>query len=501
MRLITLVMDGVRNVGHGIIDFEDLDSRGSVTGIYGQNGSGKTSVIDVIDCLRHLLAGAKLPEGSADIVNAGTGKASITAVFRMDAPRQEKSCEKDEGGSDGPRHEYQYVEYSVNLERHPGGFAKVAREALRAGDSRSSLGSPIIVHENGAGKAAVRLPQYAWRSMLGIADIARDVDFVERAEQFQGMSFLFLPHAKLDEHNQDIPLLEALSDRALQKERLAASTRKLLETKVYALTRGMRRLVQYARTDIFISTTRRSALASYQYVPIMDDATGGSIRFDLLEPNIMSTVNVEKLCDIIATYNTMLPSLIPGLQLELRKSAAPADEQGRPRVQVELMSTRGGPHIPFRCESEGIIRITGLLAFFIHAYNDSNAMVAIDEIDSGVFEQLLGDMLLQIASGIKGQLVFTAHNLRALEVLPSECIRFTVTDSSNRFVPAPKLKPTNNPRKVYLSDVLLGWDGPDLYEAPKARMFANALYRAGHPRLRESTVHDNTVEANVGRSE
>ncbi|WP_241217080.1 hypothetical protein [Bifidobacterium goeldii] len=43
-----------------------------------------------------------------------------------------------------------------------------------------------------------------------------------------------------------------------------------------------------------------------------------------------------------------------------------------------------------------------------HAYNDENALVAVDEFDSGAFELLLGDMLSQLADGCAGQLVFTA---------------------------------------------------------------------------------------------
>ncbi len=45
----------MRNISHGVLDFDDLPTGGSVTGIYGQNGSGKTTVIDAIGILRALL--------------------------------------------------------------------------------------------------------------------------------------------------------------------------------------------------------------------------------------------------------------------------------------------------------------------------------------------------------------------------------------------------------------------------------------------------------------
>ena len=54
---------------------------GSVTGIYGQNGSGKTTVIDAIGILRALLSGNMLPDTAGDVVSASAGSATVTATF------------------------------------------------------------------------------------------------------------------------------------------------------------------------------------------------------------------------------------------------------------------------------------------------------------------------------------------------------------------------------------------------------------------------------------
>ena len=156
--------------------------------------------------------------------------------------------------------------------------------------------------------------------------------------------------------------------------------------------------------------------------------------------------------------------------------------------------------MPFRCESEGIIRITALLGYLKHAYNDENALVAVDEFDSGVFELLLGDMLDQLADGCAGQLVFTAHNLRALEVLPNSCIRTTVTDPDNRFATIPRKSSTNNQRKRYLTASELGWNGPDIYDSPIPRMFGNSLYAAGHPD-EDDDIDDDLAALNAAGTE
>lgn len=230
-------------------------------------------------------------------------------------------------------------------------------------------------------------------------------------------------------------------------------------------------------------------MASYQYAPITDTQTGQTIILNLLEPNLMTDDRLTRVHEIIDTYNLLLPALVPHLHLSLKENPAPSDEQGNHRTQVEVMSSRGGATFPFRNESEGIIRITMLLSFYIRVYNDPNVLVAVDELDSGVFENLLGDMLRQIASGIRGQLIFTAHNQHPLAVLPGKCMRTTVVDPDNRFSQGPRVKATNNGHNVYHNSVDLGWDGPDLYEAPPARMFANSLFRAGHPRTKTESRH------------
>lgn len=472
IRLISLTLDGVRNVSHGSIDFDDLESGGSVTGIYGQNGSGKTSVIDAIDILRHLLAGRRLPEGSADSVNTETDTATITALWRLDG--------NTDGGAQGRR----YVEYAVTLAGGmPDRTARVTGEALRSGADPKRMGRPVVERRVGDGRAT-RLPAYAWRSLLSIDTVRGDADFFDRADQFDGMSFMFSPYRTVSRRTaaDDGLTLSHFIRTAEQADGLSARTVEYLAGKLKPLCGLMERLAAWARDDVYVSTTRFSSLASYQYAPIVDTATGETIPLSLWEPNLLTDDRLERVRAIVDTYNTLLPALIPHLHLSLTENPAPADEQGRRRTQVEVMSSRGGAAFPFRNESEGVIRITMLLSFYIRAYNDPDVLVAIDEIDSGVFEKLLGDILRQMASGIRGQLIFTAHNLHPFEVLPGACLRTTTVEALDRFSTGPRIKATNNGRNVYRDATELGWDGPDLYDAPPARMFANALFRAGHPR-------------------
>lgn len=53
-----------QNVHLGSIEFRDSDFGSCIAGIYGQNGSGKTAVVDAFSCLKLLMCGLSLPAGA-----------------------------------------------------------------------------------------------------------------------------------------------------------------------------------------------------------------------------------------------------------------------------------------------------------------------------------------------------------------------------------------------------------------------------------------------------
>ena len=79
-----------------------------------------------------------------------------------------------------------------------------------------------------------------------------------------------------------------------------------------------------------------------------------------------------------------------------------------------------------------------MLSLLIASYSEPSILVAIDEMDSGLFEYLLGQLIKVLSISSRGQIVFTSHNLKPLEVLPSKYLCFTTTNPNNRFVTIPK---------------------------------------------------------------
>ena len=103
----------------------------------------------------------------------------------------------------------------------------------------------------------------------------------------------------------------------------------------------------------------------------------------------------------------------------------------------------------------------------------------IDELDSGIYEYLLGECLEVMQDKAKGQLIFTSHNLRALEVLNNKDIMFTTTNENNRYIRFKNVKANNNFRDVYFHDILLGGQNECIYEATNPYMIARAFRLAG----------------------
>ena len=129
------------------------------------------------------------------------------------------------------------------------------------------------------------------------------------------------------------------------------------------------------------------------------------------------------------------------------------------------MSHKNSKEIPLQYESEGIKKLVSILQLLIVVYNKPSITVAIDELDAGVFEYLLGEVLHIISEKGKGQLIFTSHNLRPLETLDRGFVAFTTTNPDNRYIRFTNVRDTNNLRDFYFRDIVLGEQSEEVYEA------------------------------------
>ena len=238
---------------------------------------------------------------------------------------------------------------------------------------------------------------------------------------------------------------------------------------------------KFGLIDLIVITNENLGAINLNTIFPLTVKTNRSVgNFIITDQNI---VIEESLCDevhkIINQINIVLTSIIPNMSLELFEKNKEFVENDKINVVLQLISIRDNKKIPFKNESAGIKKIVSILSALIATYNDNKVCLVIDELDSGIFEYLLGELLAILEDGINGQLIFTSHNLRILEKLNKASLVFTTTNKDNRYIRLKNIKTTNNLRDFYIREMTMQEQNETLYEETNNGDIEFALYEAG----------------------
>ena len=79
VRIVGITIENFKNVTKGSLSFENKrkEYKASILGLYGQNGSGKTALIDAIQLLKFALCGQNIPQKYADYINVDSDYATL----------------------------------------------------------------------------------------------------------------------------------------------------------------------------------------------------------------------------------------------------------------------------------------------------------------------------------------------------------------------------------------------------------------------------------------
>ena len=198
-----------------------------------------------------------------------------------------------------------------------------------------------------------------------------------------------------------------------------------------------------------------------------------------LGKNIIDKNVFNRIQRVIEQIDILIGKIIPGLHVEITNKENQLNQKGEEMVAFDLISNREGVITPLRYESEGIKKILCILSSLIAMYNNESVFVAIDEMDAGIFEYLLGEILDVINKTGKGQLLFTSHNMRPLEVLDNINIYFTTTNPENKYIQFTGIKENNNLRNTLLRTIDLGGQKESIYESTSSYEIGKAFRKAG----------------------
>ncbi|WEA38898.1 AAA family ATPase [Lysinibacillus fusiformis] len=438
IKIKKIKLKNLRNVRHGevtlAVSFESF-LQANVVGLYGQNGSGKTTIVDAFGLLKTLISGwlaeVKLPPQEKRLILAGEDTASLDFEFLVE-------------NQFGTFFVHYYVELQEDQHRL---YTTLERLTYRENDKGKRSKVLMAMTEKSIQIRNLNLPDLSEQARIQLL-------VIQQLARKEYRSFLF--------HKDLKPLLQ---------ERLTEQEIQLIKNIA----------VDFNRDLHVVNNQNIAPLFEERIMPfsIHLEKTRGQIPYDLKGPALLPEDEFYALCEVIEQSNRVLAAIIPGLTIKINIITKQTMDDGGQGIRFEFLSQRGEQELPLRTESEGILKIISILSVLIAVYNNPNACVVIDELDSGVFEYLLGELLTVIDEEGKGQLVFTSHNLRVLEVLAIKNLWFTTTNENHRYMQLKGVKEINNARDVYLRAIQLGGQDEEVYKETKTFKIKRAFRKAG----------------------
>lgn len=534
-RVKSISFENFRNIEKGTVTFpnskasEFLMGEPSLLGLYGQNGSGKSSVIMALGILKSVLSGRPLGENYMSCIRYGHDRCKIAFVLSMyqkaygedrnemstlingicydifyefDIISDYEELDPSIDDSDTPSSKVLRIENEIIRLRCTNGEGTVCVPKQTLIDARrkeSDLKGRAFGNETKfdlltGGNLEL---QQQLRELKAVA-YAKSQSFIFSAKVLNALiSFAEQSTAEIESvetvTDKMITLvtsrcaddlteedLEELGDFANLEKFQAASMRLTYLNLLKSMrTFGLAYLhVIDTTTTGLTNINRQLPLLLWSNVP-QEGVLNLYVALEMDGPTQVPERVFPRLKTALNSVNEVLGEIVPGLALGFRDLGVQISRDGREEHRFEIMSIRGDVTIPLKYESDGIRRIVSILSLLIAAYNESSFTIAIDEIDSGIFEYLLGELLQVLSESLRGQMIFTSHNLRPLEVLPAKYLCFTTTNPRNRFTKIAN-RGNSNLRDTYFRNIILGTDKDAIYNPTDKYRIEMALYKAGH---------------------
>ena len=453
VRLSSLKISNIKNVRVGQIVMPNTCQKhltyktAEVLGLYGQNGSGKTAVIDTLYYLQKIMIGSTLDKKVADYIDAASDQAEIIADFNIFIETI-----------------IYEVSYRIILQRSGDG-ANIVRETLSCAINKNDSRSNKTVF----------------------------IDY-----QRSQLEHAFAPKKRFDEvvetnaeNKTDLIVARKIAEKSNCSYIFGEGSREIFcrdyENHFKHYSEVIKALFQFALKDLFVIRNTHSGVISANFLLPMafrieqkEIRMKGDFAVPLTEPVVLNEERKKILDMIVEQINMVLFTIIPGMKIDVYHYGMQLTDSGENGYRVELVSVRENmPPIPIRMESEGIIKIISILNALIQAFGNPSICLAVDELDAGIFEYMLGELLDIFNKSAKGQLIFTSHNLRALEMLDKDNIMFSTVNPERRYIRMKNVKASNNLRDTYIRGITLGGQDEVIYEETDSLRIARAFRKAG----------------------
>ena len=463
VRIESISINNFKNVNFGTLSFvnERKDFESSIVGLYGQNGSGKTALIDAIALLKLALSHQPIPRKYGDYINVGSDFAKLEYTISVENTNANTSYSVNYEFSikkelDNISQNSEFPELS-DLERYKVVIFNEVLSYSYSGDIHTPKTRKEKIIDTDSESVFVPKTKYELLTNKN-KSVTTDLLVAKKLAFTTSRSFVF--------SNE---LLKVLRENCQ------------MEWHTYLFES----LVNFGNFGLFVINTEHSGQISLNALPLsfkyVEKEMGavGNLMLPLEGVALIPQEALELVKKLICNMNIVLNELIPGLKISISDLGFQTLKNGQVGQRIELLSHKNSKQIPLRYESEGIKKIISILQLLIVVYNNPSITVAIDEFDAGVFEYLLGELLRIISEKGKGQLIFTSHNLRPLETLDKGFIAFTTTNPNNRYIRLNNVKTNHNLRDFYYRDIVLGEQSEEIYEPTNNYEISLAFREAG----------------------
>ena len=507
MRFTAITIENFKNVEHGELSFinKRLLEGPSVLALYGQNGSGKSALVDSLMIFKALMGCNSIPDQYADYIMKGSPCARIQYELETLDPftpycRIKYEVEIRANDIDTPIK-------GVTLKKANNARVRILSETLSLtlpGKSRMREVFSTANTESFRPAAAKKTLIASKSSDMSLSQL-RDACYNDGRsclEMFGESIASLYCEKQSDELEEELFIFDVISELqnfaskglfivgSREAEMLENGSMELYANQDFLDKEGNERIHYLSEYDS--SANLRAIDPAYIRLRLVKGSL--TVSTDAKNPLPLTAFTAKVVTATLDGINALLHVIVPGLYLRLHMNEQPLQSND---AYGYVESCREGRSIPLSCESRGVQKIVSVAWLLISVYNNPRVTAVIDELDSGIFEYLLGEILRVVSEEGQGQLIFTSHNLRPLEVLDKGYIAFTTSNPEKRYIRMKNVKATNNLRDFYYRSILLGGQDESIYEPSTNGEITLAFIKAGADVIRTSGRYDKSLKGDL----
>ncbi|WP_156286235.1 AAA family ATPase [Oceanivirga salmonicida] len=412
-----------KNISNAEIEFKK-----NISGIYGPNGSGKTSVIEVVEIIKNYFLSIPFPQVKKDEL-----KEKLIESFKIgeDTLEIELEIESDK-----------YI-YLLILKIHKNefnDFTVLNEEILYKTKKAREKFKRLIKIENDSNQLKPKVFLFRYKSDC-FDEIQKEI--------------LDLSGIKIQ------TLISKFNDLNSYTNLVCSSKYKIESDKYNELNKHWKNIFGVLK-NIRIIGLKEQALTNLELlIPLSINSYDIFGTIPIANKNSINNKYSEKDFNLISAtikdINKLFPLFTKGASIQL-DSKMISNEDGVNYYSIEIFVIRNNQKIGIYNESTGTIKLFRMLSSLIYVLKNKKGILLVDELDIHIFEYLLSYILEMLKDEIVGQMIFTAHNLFPMEKLEKNSIILANEEDGlvNYVYFKGKISPTTNLRLRYIKSQYLG---------------------------------------------